>query len=160
MNNYEINKLFQNHQKYHSIYRIIITEYYKYIALTILDKYHVESFEKDKILELSMKKFLNSIQNYTFYDNIEFTNYSIKIILNEIKYYNIQKLKFNNSKKEIYISILEAKNHLEYTLNRSPKISEIANYLNINEEYILEILEIFNEFGMKITKRTKGCKNT
>lgn len=88
---------------------------------------------------------INAIDRYDPERGVEFISYATPTIVGEIKRYFRDKLrivKVPRYLQELNKKVNKAIDFLSQKLERSPAISEIADYLNVSEEEVLESLEL------------------
>ena len=119
----------------------IILKYEKLIW-SIVNKYK-SYFDKDDLFQVGVIGLINAYKNYDKKQNTKFSSYAYFYIFGEIKKYISESYLFKVSKELIKINTLveKAKVLLSQKLQREPSYFEIALYLEIDEEKILEAKE-------------------
>lgn len=119
----------------------IILKYEKLIW-SIVNKYK-SYFDKDDLFQVGVIGLINAYKNYDKKQNTKFSSYAYFYIFGEIKKYISESYLFKVSKELVKINTLveKAKVLLSQKLQREPSYFEIALYLEIDEEKILEAKE-------------------
>jgi len=127
-----------------------IVQKYLYIVDILIRKYLNKGVEYDDLYQVGSMALVFAVERYDISKGYEFTSFATPTIIGEIKRYFRDKgwsMKVPRRLKELGARIPAAKDDLERTLLRSPKISEIAEYLNCSEEEILEAMESNQAYG-------------
>lgn len=117
---------------------------YSPLIINIIDKFNINDIQKKYVNDLTINTLLNCVFDYKIEFKQSFLSYSISKIIKEIKHYTknlYSEIYSQNQMENYYSQVITTKFFLEKTLNRSPKIIEIANHLLVTEEFILELLE-------------------
>lgn len=121
-----------------------IFDMYKYLPEIISRKYVNRGIEYDDIYQIACLGLLYSINRFDASKGFEFTSFATPTILGEIKKYFRDKgwsVKVPRKIQEMAKRVNIAKTDLSFELNRVPTVKELAKYLEISEEEILEALE-------------------
>jgi len=121
-----------------------IFDTYKYLPEIISRKYMNRGIEYDDIYQIACLGLLYSINRFDAARGFEFTSFATPTILGEIKKYFRDKgwsVKVPRKIQEMAKRVNIAKADLSFELNRVPTVKELAKYLEISEEEILEALE-------------------
>lgn len=87
---------------------------------------------------------IKAVDNFDPSRGIDFTGYAIPTIIGEIKRYFRDRtwaVRVPRRLQELRLSISAANGTLTQTLGRSPTVADIASYLDLSEETVLEGLE-------------------
>lgn len=127
-----------------------IFDRYKYMAEIISRKYSNKGIEHEDIFQIACMGLIYAIERFDINKGFEFTSFATPTILGEIKKYFRDKgwaIKVPRKIQEISKKVNETNIVLSNKLNRAPTIKEIAQYLNITEEEVLEAFEAGRMFN-------------
>lgn len=115
---------------------------YESLIWSIVNKYKTY-FDKDDLFQVGVIGLINAYKNYKEDKNTKFSSYAYFYIFGEIKKYISESYVFKVSKELVKINTLVEKTKalLSQKLQREPSYFEIALYLEIEEEKILEAKE-------------------
>lgn len=115
---------------------------YESLIWSIVNKYK-SYFDKDDLFQVGVIGLINAYKNYKENKNTKFSSYAYFYIFGEIKKYISESYVFKVSKELVKINTLVEKTKalLSQKLQREPSYFEIALYLEIEEEKILEAKE-------------------
>ena len=115
---------------------------YESLIWSIVNKYK-SYFDKDDLFQVGVIGLINAYKNYKENKNTKFSSYAYFYIFGEIKKYISESYVFKVSKELVKINTLveKTKELLSQKLQREPSYFEIALYLEIEEEKILEAKE-------------------
>lgn len=115
---------------------------YESLIWSIVNKYK-SYFDKDDLFQVGVIGLINAYKNYKEDKNAKFSSYAYFYIFGEIKKYISESYVFKVSKELVKINTLVEKTKalLSQKLQREPSYFEIALYLEIDEEKILEAKE-------------------
>lgn len=123
--------------------------HYTPLVRTLARKFsHGKDFEED-FVQVGMVGLLQAISRFDYNIGKSFESFAIPTIIGEIKRFIRDKtwsVHVPRRIKELSPKINKAVEHLTETLQRSPKIEEIANYLEISSEEVLEALELSRSY--------------
>lgn len=129
-----------------------IFEKYQYIAEIISKKYINKGIEYDDLYQIGCIGLIYAIERYDLERGYEFSSFATPTVLGEIKKYFRDKswaLKMPRRIQELSKKISDAKIQLTQTMQKTPAIRDIANYLETTEEDILEAMEASKTFTPK-----------
>ncbi len=115
-----------------------------YIAEILAKKYVNKGIEYDDLFQVASIGLILAIERYDITKGFEFSSYATPTIVGEIKKYFRDKgwvIRVPRRIQELSKKVNNAKVHLSQTLQRSPTIGDIADYLNITDEEVIEALE-------------------
>ncbi len=145
LNKEEIQKLFKEYDKTKDkAIRDILIEEHLYIAEILSKKYANKGIEYDDIFQVASIGLIYSIDRYDTSKGFEFSSFATPTIIGEIKKYFRDKgwtIRVPRRIQELSKKINNSKVHLSQSLQRSPTVEDIADYLNCTEEEILEAME-------------------
>ena len=115
---------------------------YESLIWSIVNKYK-SYFDKDDLFQVGVIGLINAYKNYKEIKNTKFSSYAYFYIFGEIKKYISESYVFKVSKELVKINTVVEKTKalLSQKLQREPSYFEIALYLEIEEEKILEAKE-------------------
>ena len=127
-----------------------IFEKYRYMAEIISRKYNNKGIEHEDIFQIACMGLIYAIERFDITKGFEFTSFATPTILGEIKKYFRDKgwaIKVPRKIQETSKKVNDTNNMLSAQLNRAPTVKEVAEYLNISEEDVLEAFEAGKMFS-------------
>ncbi len=124
--------------------RDILIEKHLYIAEILAKKYANRGIEYDDIFQVASIGLIYAIDRYDIDKGYEFSSFATPTIIGEIKKYFRDKgwtIRVPRRIQELSKKINLAKNDLSQELQRVPTVEDIAKYLGITEEEVLEAME-------------------
>ncbi len=145
LNKEEIQILFKRYKESNDReIRDLLIEEHLYIAEILSKKYTNKGIEYDDIFQVASIGLIYSIDRYDIDKGFEFSSFATPTIIGEIKKYFRDKgwtIRVPRRIQELSKKINNSKVHLSQTLQRSPTVADIANYLSCTEEEVLEAME-------------------
>ena len=129
-----------------------IFEEYMYLAEIISRKYINKGIEFDDLYQIASIGLLYAIERFDIERGYEFSSFATPTILGEIKKYFRDKswtMKMPRRIQELSKKITLAKNELFQERQAPPTVNELAAYLLVSEEDVLEAMEAGRSFNMK-----------
>ena len=129
-----------------------IVNRYLYIAEILTKKFLNRGADYDDIYQVACIGLIQAIQRYDHTKGVKFTSFATPTIVGEIKRYFRDKgnlIRIPRRIYEIYQKVNIAKQTLSQTLDRAPNVQEIASYLKLPQETILEVIESSNVTGIQ-----------
>lgn len=123
-----------------------------YIAQILTKKFLNRGVDYDDIYQVACIGLIQSIERYDYTKGVKFTSFATPTIVGEIKRYFRDKgnlIRIPRRIYEIYQKVNVARQVLTQNLDRAPNVQEIASYLKLSEETILEVIESSNVTGMQ-----------
>jgi RNA polymerase sigma-B factor len=117
---------------------------YEYIAEILSKKYINKGIEYDDIYQVASLGLIFAIERYDLSRGFEFSSFATPTIIGEIKKYFRDKgwsVRVPRRIQELSKKINVAKNKLHQDLQRVPRVEDIANYLCVTEEQVIEAME-------------------
>lgn len=117
---------------------------YLYIAEIISKKFANRGIEYDDLFQVASLALIKALERYDIDKGFKFSSFATPTIVGEIKNYFRDKsriIRLPRKESEYIKKIENAKTQLSNILGRSPKPEEIADYLNISVEEVLELME-------------------
>ncbi len=124
--------------------REVLIERYLYIAEILAKKYTNRGIEYDDIYQVACIGLIYAIDRFDVDKGFKFSSFATPTIIGEIKKYFRDKgwtIKVPRRIQELSKKINNAKVTLSQKLQRSPTVTDIAEYLNCTEEEVLEAME-------------------
>lgn len=124
--------------------RDVLIEKHLYIAEILSKRYANRGIEYDDIFQVASIGLIFAIERYDLEKGFEFSSFATPTIIGEIKKHFRDKgwtIRVPRRIQELSKKINVSKVHLAQELQRSPTISDIAEYLNSTEEEVLEAME-------------------
>jgi RNA polymerase sigma-B factor len=150
---YNEKEIFQRYKKTKSAAdRNVIVNKYLYLAEILAKKFINRGIEYDDIFQVASIALIKSVERYDPDRGVKFISFATPTIIGEIKRYFRDKgstIRIPRRIYEDYRKVNLAMDDLYAKLERPPQVSEIADYLNISEENVLEIIEAKNAFAPK-----------
>lgn len=115
-----------------------------YIAEILSKKFLNKGIDYEDIFQVASLGLIYAIERFDITKGFEFSSFATPTIIGEIKKYFRDKgwsIRVPRRIQELSKKINVSKNHLQQTLQRTPTISDIAEYLGNTEEEIIEAME-------------------
>lgn len=145
--------LFELYQKEgDSAVRNEIVAKYLYLAEIISRKFLNRGIEYDDIYQVACIALIKAVERFDPQKGVKFVSFATPTIIGEIKRYFRDRgsvIRIPRRIYEIYQKVNYAREYLTQELQRAPRVDEIASYLKINEESVLEIIESWNAYNMQ-----------
>lgn len=122
-----------------------IVAYYTPLVKTLANKFSKGKDIQEDLVQVGMIGLLAAVKRYDPSFEKSFEAFAVPTIIGEIKRYIRDKtwsVHVPRRIKELGPKIKRAIEHLTEQLERSPKVEEIADYLGVSEEEILETMEM------------------
>lgn len=145
--------LFEEYSKTRSVeLRNEIVSRYIYLAEIISKKFLNRGLEYDDIYQVACVALIKAVERFDVSKGVKFASFATPTIVGEIKRYFRDKgstIRIPRRIYEVYQKVNQAKEILAQELQRVPRVDEIASYLNISEETVLEITESWGTYNMQ-----------
>jgi RNA polymerase sigma-B factor len=135
---------------------------YLYIAEILSKKYINKGIEYEDIYQVASLGLIYSIERFDLSRGFEFSSFATPTIIGEIKKYFRDKgwsIRVPRRIQELSKKVNLAKNTLNQTLQRSPKVEDIAEYLGCTSEEVLEAMEagqVYTPKSLDLTYDSNG----
>lgn len=132
--------------------RNAIVSRYMYLADIISKKFVNRGVDYDDIYQVSCVALINAVERFNTSEEVKFVSFATPTIIGEIKRYFRDKasvIRIPRRIYEVYQKVNQSREDLTQQLKRAPRIDEIADYLKIKEESILEIIESWNVYNIQ-----------
>jgi len=151
--NGEVDSLFESYRQTRNVdVRNEIVQKYLYLAEIISKKFLNRGMDYEDIYQVASIALIKAVERYDNTMGVKFVSFGTPTVVGEIKRFFRDKgavIRIPRRIYEIYQKVNSAKENLSQKLQRPPKVGEIANYLNISEEQVLEIIESWNAYNMQ-----------
>ena len=121
-----------------------IVERYLYIVNIRIKRYLNKGVEYDDLYQVGSMALVLAAERYSPDRGVDFPAFATPTILGEIKRYFRDKgwaMKVPRRIKDLSVKIPKVQQELENELQRTPKVSEIAERLDVSEDLVLEAME-------------------
>lgn len=110
---------------------------------SIVRKFANRGYEFDDLFQIGSIGLIKAVKNFDLNFNVKFSTYAVPMIMGEIKRFlrDDGLIKVSRSIKETALKVVRASNEIEAKTGREPKISEIADFLNISSEDVAVALD-------------------
>jgi len=125
---------------------------YMYLCDILAKKYINRGIEYEDLYQVASLALVFAVERFKMEKGFEFSSFATPTIIGEIKKHFRDKgwsIRVPRRIQELSKKVYKAKENLTSELNRAPLIKEIADYLESNEEEILEAMEASNVYDLK-----------
>jgi len=129
-----------------------IVNRHMYLAELIARKFLNRGVDYDDIFQIACMALIKAVERFDIDKGVKFISFATPTVIGEIKRFFRDKastIRIPRRIYEVYQKVNYAKEVLSHELQRVPRIVEIAKYLNISEESVLEIVESWNAYNMQ-----------
>lgn len=129
-----------------------IVSKYLYLAEIISKKFVNRGVDYEDIYQVASIALIKAVERFDPDKGVKFTSFATPTLIGEIKRFFRDKasvIRIPRRIYEVYQKVSNARESLTQELSRPPKIAEIAKYLNISEETVMEIIESNNAYNMQ-----------
>ena len=145
--------LFQEYRKDQNIdVRNRIVSKFLYLADIITKKFVNRGIDYEDIYQVASIALIKAVERFDPDKGVKFISFATPTLIGEIKRYFRDKgsvIRIPRRIYEVYQKVNYAREHLLQELQRPPRIDEIAKYLNIEEEMVVEIIESNNAYNIQ-----------
>lgn len=133
-----------------------------YISEILAKKYINKGIDYEDIYQVASLGLIYAIERFDVDRGFEFSSFATPTIIGEIKKYFRDKgwsVRVPRRIQELSKKINMAKSKLQQDLQRVPKIKDIAEYLNVSEEEVIEAMEasqVYTPKSLDITYDSSG----
>lgn len=127
-----------------------IVEAYLYMVEILIRKYLNKGVDYDDLYQVGALALVHAVDRFDPDKGFEFSTFATPTILGEIRKYFRDKqwsMKVPRRVKENSIKIPAAKEALMEKLGRVPTVAELAEYLNLTDEDVIEAIESGNAYS-------------
>ncbi|AGC69371.1 RNA polymerase factor sigma-70 RpoD [Thermoclostridium stercorarium subsp. stercorarium DSM 8532] len=151
-------ELFEQYRKTKDVnIRNEIVSRYLYLAEILAKKFINRGVEYDDLYQVACMALINAVERFDVNANVKFVSFATPTIIGEIKRYFRDKasvIRVPRRIYEIYQKVNQTRELLMQKNGRAPRVDEIAEYLNLSEETILEIIESWNVYKIQSFDQT------
>lgn len=129
-----------------------IVSKYLYLAEIISKKFINRGIDYEDLYQVASIALIKAVERFSLDKGVKFVSFATPTIIGEIKRFFRDKasvIRIPRRIYEVYQKVNFAREHLSQELQRVPRIDEIAKYLNMSEENVLEIIESWNAYNMQ-----------
>ena len=149
----EEDQLFQEYRNTKSLdTRNRIVGKHMYLIDIITRKFVNRGVEYEDLYQIASIALIKAVERFDLDKGVKFVSFATPTIVGEIKRYFRDKgstIRIPRRIYEIYRKVNQAKEYLSQYLGRTPMVADIAEYLKISEENVLEIIESWNVYNMQ-----------
>jgi len=123
-----------------------------YLAEIISKKFVNRGIDYEDIYQVASIALIKAVERFNPNKGVKFASFATPTIIGEIKRFFRDKgsvIRIPRRIYEIYQKVNHAREELTQQLHRSPRMDEIAAYLNISEETVIEIVESWNAYRIQ-----------
>jgi RNA polymerase sigma-B factor len=124
--------------------RRILVEMHDELAQRLARRFRGRGVAIDDLIQVARFGLLNAIDRFDPERGIKFTTFAGRTIIGELKHHfrdQSWSVRAPRSLQNLWLETSRAVDHLSQRLLRSPTIAEIADYLDVEEERVLEALD-------------------
>jgi RNA polymerase sigma-B factor len=116
----------------------------------ILKRFAYADEPYEDLLQVANLGLIKAAQRFRADKGVRFSTYATAIVDGELRHHLRDTLLLRQPRwvKKVYRQIQEASNELVHKLGRMPELSEISEAVNINEEGILEVLNLYSRIDL------------
>jgi len=132
--------------------RNAIVSKYLYLAEIMAKKFANRNVDYDDLYQVASVALIKAVERFDPSKGVKFTTFATPTMIGEIKRFFRDKsfaIRLPRRIYEAYQKVNEAKDTLTQKLKRTPRVDEIADFLNISEETVLEIMESWNVYNIQ-----------
>lgn len=113
------------------------------LVFNMVQRFSNRGYESEDLFQIGTIGLIKAIDKFDTSFNVKFSTYAVPMIVGEIRRFlrDDSTIKVSRSYKETSYKVYQCREQLTAKLNREPKISEIAEVLNIKVEDIVTALE-------------------
>jgi RNA polymerase sigma-B factor len=129
-----------------------IVSKYLYLPEIISKKFLNRGLDYEDIYQVGCIALIKAVERFDPGKGVKFVSFATPTILGEIKRYfrdKVSMIRIPRRIYEIYQKVNHAREQLTFKLQRPPKVNEIAEFLNLSEEAVLEITEAWGLYNMQ-----------
>ncbi len=121
------------------------------LVWSVVQRIYSSEYEKEDLFQIGCMGLLKALDRYDTNYGAKFSTYAYVMILGEIKAFLRDNgvIKVSRSDKELMIKVQKAWNEYTNKYDRDPKVSELAEVLQVSQEEVISALE------MKVNSKVK-----
>lgn len=158
----EIDKELKRQKKRIKLVRDRLIEHHIYIAEILSKKYVNKGIEYDDLFQVASLGLIFAIDRFDVSKGYEFSSYATPTIAGEIKRYFRDKswvIKVPRRIQELSKKVNMARVDLSQELQRNPSIDDIAEYLEISSEEVIEVMDASQVYSPQSLDRSLDSQN-
>jgi RNA polymerase sigma-B factor len=116
----------------------------------ILKRFSYASEPYEDLLQVANLGLIKAAQRFDSGRGVRFSTYATAIVDGELRHHLRDSLLMRQPRwvKKVYRQIQEKSNELSHKLGRPPEVAELAKALNINEEGVLEVMNLYSRIQL------------
>ena len=125
---------------------------YLYLADFITNLFINRGIDIEDLYQVASIALIKAVERFDPSKGVKFISFATPTVVGEVKRFFRDKgsvIRIPRRIYEVYQKVNHAREHLLQELQRPPRIDEIAKYLNIGEETVVEIIESNNAYNMQ-----------
>lgn len=113
------------------------------LVWSIVHRFKNSYYDKEDLFQIGCIGLMKAINHFDPSYDVQFSTYAVPIIMGEIKRYfrDDGTIKVSRSLKELNIKITKAKEILQSHHNEEPTVEEVARYLNVDVQDVIEAID-------------------
>lgn len=113
------------------------------LVWSIVHRFKNSYYDKEDLFQIGCIGLMKAINHFDASYGVQFSTYAVPIIMGEIKRYfrDDGTIKVSRSLKELNIKITKAKEYLQGETNKEPTVEEIATYLSVDVQDVVEAID-------------------
>ncbi len=113
------------------------------LVWSIVHRFKNSYYDKEDLFQIGCIGLMKAINHFDTSYNVQFSTYAVPIIMGEIKRYfrDDGTIKVSRSLKELNIKVTKAKEYLQNTTNEEPTVEDIAQYLQVDVQDVVEAID-------------------
>lgn len=158
----EIDKELKRQKNRIKLVRDRLIEHHIYIAEILSKKYVNKGIEYDDLFQVASLGLIFAIDRFDVSKGYEFSSYATPTIVGEIKRYFRDKswvIKVPRRIQELSKKVNMARVDLSQELQRNPSIDDIAEYLEISSEEVIEVMDASQVYSPQSLDRSLDSQN-
>lgn len=139
-----------------------LIEHHIFIAEILAKKYVNKGIDYDDLFQVASLGLIYAIDRFDVSKGFEFSSYATPTIVGEIKRYFRDKswvIKVPRRIQELSKKVNTAKVELSQELQKNPSIDDIADYLDISSEEVIEVLDASQVYSPQSLDKTLDSSN-
>lgn len=129
-----------------------IVRRYMHLPEILSKKFVNRGVDYEDIYQVACIALINAVERFNVFERVKFVSFATPTIIGEIKRYFRDKasvIRIPRRIYEVYQKVNQAREFLIQQNKRAPRIDEIADYLNMKAENVLEIIESWNVYNIQ-----------
>ncbi len=113
------------------------------LVWSIVHRFKNSYYDKEDLFQIGCIGLMKAINHFDTSYNVQFSTYAVPIIMGEIKRYfrDDGTIKVSRSLKELNMKVTKAKEILQGERNEEPTVEDIAKYLHIDVQDVVEAID-------------------